>query len=144
MTVEDSEYGEKLEISEDEILEMGRVGAVFYEQGNLENALKIFEGLVELQPNSSYAHSALGAVLTLRKEDSRAIEHLEKAIQIEPNQIAPYVNLGEVLIRQQQLEKAIANLRKAIKLDPDENNSGANRARSMIMGIYKILESQSN
>ncbi len=143
MTAKDSEYVEKLEISDEEILEMGRVGAVFYEQGNLENARKIFEGIVELEPDNANAHSALGAVLTLRKDDLNAIKHLEKAIQLKPDQIAPYVNLGEVFLRQQQMEKAIATLKKAIKLDPDEDDRGANRARSMILGIFKVLESKS-
>ena len=142
MTEQNSDYGESLGITEEEIMEMGRVGAVFYEQGNIENALQIFEGLVELQPDNGNAHAALGAVLTLRKDDQKATRHLEKAIELEPNQIAPYVNLGEVYVRQQKLEQALMVMKKAIELDPDENDYGANRARSMIMGIYKVLESQ--
>ena len=68
---------EQLDISKTEFLEMGNVGAMYYQQGNLEKARTIFEGLVELDPQSADAHSALGALLTLQQQDEAAIGHLE-------------------------------------------------------------------
>jgi tetratricopeptide (TPR) repeat protein len=132
---------EKLNISPQEFMEMGRIGAMYYQQGNFEKARTIFEGLVELDPESANAHSALGGLLTLQQEDETAVEHLKKAIQLNPSQIAPYVNLGEIYIRQQKVEEAVANLKKAIDLDPDEKDAGANRARAMVLGIYQIIKS---
>src|SRR5215203_3756842 len=98
---------EKLNISPQEFAEMGRVGAMYYQQGNFEKARTIFEGLVELDPESAIAHSALGGLLTLQQEDAKALEHLSRAIEINPSQIAPYVNLGEIYIRQQKIEDAV-------------------------------------
>ena len=135
---------EKLKISPQEFAEMGRVGAMYYQQGNFEKARTIFEGLVELDPESANAHSALGGLLTLQQEDGLAVEHLNRAIEINPSQIAPYVNLGEIYIRQQQIEAAVANLKKAIELDPDEKDAGANRARAMVLGIYQVIRSDEN
>lgn len=132
---------EKLDISKQEFMEMGRIGAMYYQQGNLDKARTIFEGLVELDPDSADAHSALGALLTLKQEDEQAIEHLKAAVALSPRQIAPYVNLGEIFIRQQRLEEAVENLKKAIELDPNERDSGANRARAMVLGIYEIIQS---
>ena len=132
---------EKLNISPQEFVEMGRVGAMFYQQGNFDKARTIFEGLVELDPESANAHSALGGLLTLQQEDEKAVEHLRKAIELNPSQIAPYVNLGEIYIRQQKIEDAVANLKKAIELDPDEKDAGANRARAMVLGIYQVIKS---
>ena len=132
---------EKLHISPQEFAEMGRVGAMYYQQGNFDKARTIFEGLVELDPDSANAHSALGGLLTLQQEDESAIGHLNKAIEINPSQIAPYVNLGEIYIRQQKIEAAVANLKKAIELDPDETDAGANRARAMVLGIYQVIKS---
>ena len=131
---------EKLNISPEEFMEMGRVGAMYYQQGNFDKARTIFEGLVELDPENSNAHSALGGLLTLQQEDERAVEHLKKAIEINDLQIAPYVNLGEIYIRQQKIEDAVANLKIAIELDPDEKDAGANRARAMVLGIYQIIK----
>lgn len=131
---------EKLNISNQEFMEMGRIGAMYYQQGNIDKARTIFEGLVELDPQSANAHAALGGLLTLQQDDERAIAHLEKAIGIDPSQIAPYVNLGEIFIRRQEIERAVMNLKKAIDLDPSEKDPGANRARAMVMGIYQIIK----
>ena len=139
MTGKQQTIREQLDISTAEFLEMGNVGAMYYQQGNLEKARTIFEGLVELDPNSADAHSALGALLTLQQQDEKAAEHLRKAVELDPEQIAPYVNLGEIYIRQQKLEEAVANLKTAIELDPDEQDPGANRARAMVLGIYQVI-----
>lgn len=131
---------EKLSITRDEFTEMGRVGALHYQQGNLEKARTIFEGLVELDPDNADARSALGALFTLQQKDDLAVEHLTKAVELDPEGIAPHVNLGEVFIRQQRIEDALANLKKAIELDPDELDPGANRARAMVLGIYQVIQ----
>lgn len=119
---------------------MGRVGALQYQQGNLEKARTIFEGLVELDPNSADAQAALGAVFTLQQEDELAADHLRRAVELDPEGIAPHVNLGEVYIRQRRIEDALIHLRKAIELDPDEVDPGANRARAMVLGIYQVIQ----
>jgi len=135
---------EQLSISPEEFFEMGRVGAMYYQQGNFEKARAIFEGLVELDPESANAHSALGGLLTLEQEDEAAIRHLKMSIRLNPSQIAPYVNLGEIYIRQQKIEDAVKNLKKAIELDPEEADAGANRARAMVLGIYQVIKSDEN
>jgi len=89
MLDKDQTIREQLHISPEEFLEMGRIGAMYYQQGNFEKARTIFEGLVELDPQSANAHSALGALLTLQQEDERAVEHLTKAVELNPTQIAP-------------------------------------------------------
>lgn len=131
---------EKLSITRVEFTEMGRIGALHYQQGNLDKARTIFEGLVELDPDSADAQSALGAVFTLQQEDDLAVRHLKKAAELDPDGIAPHVNLGEVFIRQRRIEDALAHLRKAIELDPDELDPGANRARAMVLGIYQVIQ----
>ena len=134
---------EKLGMSAGDFQEMGKIGALFYHQGNLEKARTVFEGLVELDPNNADAHAAMGALLTRTQEnDKQALAHLHRAVELKPKQIAPYVNLGEIYIRQQKLEEAVANLKKAIELDPKEADPGANRARAMVLGIYQILNAQ--
>ena len=132
---------EQIGMTREEFLEMGRIGGVFYQQGNYEKARTIFEGLVELDPESSDAHSALGGVLTqLRVNDEEALDHLNKAVELDPSQIAPYVNRAEIYIRKILLEEAVENLKKAIDLDPDEKDPGANRARAMVLGLNEAFE----
>lgn len=131
-----------IQVSDEEFQSIGEIGAMYYEQGNLEKAETIFEGLVELKPDSGAAHSALGGLLTYKREDEKAMIHLSKAIELDDEQIAPFVNRGEVYLRQSQFDLAVADLKRAIELDPQEKDAGANRARAMVLGIYQAIESQ--
>lgn len=119
---------------------MGEMGAMYYQQGNLEKARAIFAGLVELDQESAAAHCALGALLTRTEHFAEALKHLDRAVELNPAEIAPYVNRAEIFIKQQQAEPAIANLKQAIALDPLERDPGANRARAMALGLAEALQ----
>ena len=134
--------GGALRMSNEEFRAIGEIGAMFYEQGNLDKAQTIFEGLVEIDPESDAAHSALGALLTKRRDDAKALVHLNKAVELNDLQIAPFVNRAEVYLRQSRFEAAVADLKRAIELDPKEKDAGANRARAMVLGIYQAIETQ--
>lgn len=131
---------ERFGVSEQEFRAMGQMGGMYYEQGNMEKARVIFEGLVELDPASAAAHSALGALLTRTEQYEEALGHLDRAVELNPEQIAPYVNRAEIFIKQGRAEEAVANLKSAIALDPQENDPAANRARAMAFGIAEALK----
>ncbi|HEY0429767.1 MAG TPA: tetratricopeptide repeat protein [Pyrinomonadaceae bacterium] len=133
---------ERVRMSSEEFQAIGEIGAMFYEQGNLDKAQTIFEGLIEIDPESGAAHSAFGALLTKLRDDENALFHLNKAVELNDAQIAPFVNRAEVYLRQQRFEAAVADLKRAIELDPTEKDAGANRARAMVLGIHQAIESQ--
>lgn len=133
----------RLGVTDEEFRQMGRVGGMYYNQGDLEKARTVFEGLVAMDPFSSDAHSALGALLTRVMEDSQALVHLNRAIELNDKEISAYVNRAEVQIRLQKGEAAIADLKRAIALDPNEEDPAANRARAMVLGIHDALEAKS-
>ena len=122
---------------------MGRIGGMYYNRGDLGKARTVFEGLVALDPESSDAHAALGALFTRTLENELALLHLNRAIELNEKQIAAYVNRAEVRLRKQQGEAAVADLKRAIELDPRQKNAAANRARAMVMGIHDALEAKS-
>lgn len=132
----------RLGVTAAEFREMGRIGAMYYNQGDLEKARTIFEGLVAMDPDSSDAHSALGALLTRTMQDELALVHLNRALALNDKEITAYVNRAEVNLRQQKGEAAVADLKQAIALDPRERNPAANRARAMVMGIHDALETE--
>jgi len=127
-------------VTPEEFREMGRIGAMYYEQGNLTKAQAVFEGLVELDPSSAAAHAALGALLTRRERYEDALPHLDRAVELDPGQIAPYVNRAEIFIKQGCAQEAVENLKKAIALDPGEADPAANRARAMAYGVAEALK----
>lgn len=133
----------RLGVTAKEFREMGRIGGMYYNRGDLGKARTVFEGLVAMDPESSDAHAALGALFTRTLENDLALLHLSRAIELDDEQIAAYVNRAEVRLRQQQGEAAVADLKRAIELDPQQKNAAANRARAMVMGIHDALEAKS-
>ena len=133
----------RLGVTAQEFREMGRIGGMYYNRGDLGKARTVFEGLVALDPESSDAHAALGALFTRTLENELALLHLNRAIELNEKQIAAYVNRAEVRLRKQQGEAAVADLKRAIELDPRQKNAASNRARAMVMGIHDALEAKS-
>lgn len=140
--VEPPSLRDQLGLTDRELLEMGEIGAMYYRQGVVDKARTIFEGLVEIDPHSAAARSALGAVLTHTERFDEALEHLDRAVELDPRQIAPYVNRAEVYIRQQRFPEAVDDLKRAVELDPTESDPAANRARAMAVGIAEALRAQ--
>ncbi len=132
----------RLGVTPGEFREMGRIGAMYYNQGDLEKARTIFEGLVAMDPESSDAQAALGALLTRTLQDDLAMVHLNRALELNDKEIAAYVNRAEVNLRQQRGDAAVADLKRAIALDPQQKNPAANRARAMVMGIHDALQTE--
>jgi tetratricopeptide (TPR) repeat protein len=132
----------RLGVTAQEFREMGRIGGMYYNRGDLGKARTVFEGLVAMDPSSSDAHAALGALLTRTFENELALVHLTRAIELDDRQISAYVNRAEVRLRQKHGEAAVADLKKAIELDPRQKNPAANRARAMVIGIHDALEAK--
>lgn len=129
----------KLNVTFAEFCGIGRIGTMFFQLGNKNKARKIFEGLVEMNPESAEAHSALGGVLVSMNAHEQAARHLRKAVEINPQLIAPYVNLAEIYLVEAKFSEAVETLNKAISLDADHKSYAANRARMLILGINKLI-----
>ncbi len=112
----------------------------YYQQGKLDVAEKILRGLTAIDPENSLTHSALGAVLTRKGDAEDAIKELDVALELNPKDIAAYVNRGEAYFRLGRMEESIADFRKAIELDPEGKDSGANRARVILLGLSEVAK----
>jgi tetratricopeptide (TPR) repeat protein len=142
MDNENNSIRQKLNLSPDEVSEIANISSMYLRQGNLEKAKLIFEGLAELDSELFEVQSCLGAFYTQTRDDEKALYHLNKAILINPDIIAPYVNRAEVNMRRQQIEEVVADILKVIKLDSNVINPDANRARTMLLGIFDAFKAK--
>jgi tetratricopeptide (TPR) repeat protein len=127
-------------ITDEEMAAVASLGYTFYENGKLEEAKVIFEGLEAWNPNDGYTYSMLGAIYLLQNENEKAINALNEAIRLDPNNISAYVNRGEVLLKEGKLIEAAEDLKKAIELDKDEKDPSAMRARALVLATRDILK----
>jgi len=131
-------------ITKSQFKQLGQLGVLYLQQGLLSKARLVFEKLVEIDPQSSDAHSALGAVLIRQREDDMALMHLNRAIELDSHEISSYINRGEVRLRLNQIEPALEDLKRALELDPEIKDPATRRARAMLLGIQETLKRASH
>ena len=93
--------------------------ANLYNQGQLQQALKQAETLVQQFPQSAILFSILGAVLNGLGQLDAAIEAYNKALAIKPDYAEAFYNMGVTLNDQGKLEEAIEAYNKALAINPD-------------------------
>ena len=109
------------------------------EQGNLDHAEGLLEGLVVLNPYDAYFHTMLGTVYVKQGKTEDARLEFDTAIDLDESFIPAYVNRGELLLQSGELEAALEDFRRAIELDPDGQDPMSNRARMLVTLTTMIM-----
>ena len=99
-----------------------------YSQGQLQQALKQAEALVQKSPQSAILFNIQGAVFKELGQLDLSVEAYNKALVIKPDYADAYNNMGIALKEQGKLEEAIKAYNKALAIKPDHadayNNMG--------------------
>ncbi|MBR3833374.1 MAG: tetratricopeptide repeat protein [Lachnospiraceae bacterium] len=86
----------------------------------LEEALKVFEKVVELEPNHRTVYGRMGDILKEQGKLSQALEMYSKQIELAPSVVA-YINRGNLNRFFHKYKTALEDYNAALKLEP--NNS---------------------
>jgi predicted Zn-dependent protease len=92
------------------------LGYALAEQGRLQEALVIFEGLAAVAPATSYFQSALGTLRLRLGEPERALEYLNAALGADAQDVASLVNRAEAYLQLGQRAGAIRDLETAMRI----------------------------
>jgi len=90
-----------------------------YSQGQLQQALKQAETLVQQFPQSAVLFNIQGAVLKGLGQLGLSLEAYNKALSIKPDYAEAYYNMGIALKDQGKLEEAIEAYNKTLAIKPD-------------------------
>lgn len=88
------------------------------EAGRLDDAERVFRGVIALIPDSDVPRVALGTVELQRGSFDLAQEAYEEALQKKPDSLYARVHRAEALLFKQQREEAEEELRGIIETDP--------------------------
>ena len=94
-------------------------GELYRNQGNLEDAIALYQKTIELDPDFSWAYHQLGDIFSQQNNPTEAIVVYGQAIALNPNFSWSYHNLGMALIQQKQWDQAILAYSKAIEINPN-------------------------
>ena len=86
---------------------------------NLDDAVKEFQAALQLRPNESELHEALGQFYLDNHNDEEAQGELEKALTLDPSRTHALYLLGRLYVQERENEKAVSYLQRALRLQPD-------------------------
>lgn len=87
--------------------------------GHLEEAERLYQDLVAIDPNWVGAYNALGYIMKIRGRFTESEEYFKKYRFVAPDQANPHDSLGELFITIGRYEEAEVSLRNAIEIKPE-------------------------
>ena len=98
------------------------LGALAFQQGNLDEAIRCYLRSLALKPGSVDVLTSLGAAYALKRDFAAAEQALQQAIAVRPPFIEAYRNLGHALRDQGKFAEAAQAYQQARMLRPDDIN----------------------
>lgn len=132
--------GELQGISKDEQYRMAEAGHGLLRSGKLEDAERIFSGLVALDPHDAYFHLALGAIEQRRGALETADAHYTRALACNPVSLPALANRGEIRILAGKVTEGARDLLKVAELDPENLDEATKRAKALIRLVMQELK----
>lgn len=127
-------------ISREQLYQLADVGHVKFKHGRIDEAEKIFQGLIILDHRNAYFHGMMGAVHQKKERPIEAILEYSQALSINRRDISSLVNRGEIYLRNKNYKKAAEDFRAAILFDRSGINLWANRARSLVIALKMSID----
>jgi Flp pilus assembly protein TadD len=95
------------------------LGFVELQNGDVDEALPLFEKAVLLQPDDSNAQKNLGSALLEKDRVDDAIGYFQTALKLKPDDSGARNNLGFAFFKKGRVDDAIAEYQAALKIQPD-------------------------
>jgi Flp pilus assembly protein TadD len=127
-------------ISREQLFQLAEAGFTKYKHGRLDEAERIYQGLILLDHRNAYFHAMMGAIHQKRDRPVEAIMEYSQALKLNRKDVSSFVNRGEIYLRHKNYRKAAEDFRNAILLDMSGINLWANRARSLVIAIKRSME----
>ena len=99
--------------------------------GRIGEAEKIYQQILEVEPNQPVAPHLLGVIVLMVGQSDVGIQMISKAIDQAPEYLSALRNLGHVFLDLGRFDEAIAIYGQVIALKPDHTETHANLALAL-------------
>ena len=113
---------------------LASLGDKYFESNNFQQAIIIYEKVLELNPKDVDTYNDLGLALHYTGQSDSSIQTLKKGTEVVPSYQRIWLSLGFVLASKGMNEEAKPALKKAIEIDP---NSTMGQESKRILGLLK-------
>jgi tetratricopeptide (TPR) repeat protein len=129
-------------LSKTQLYEIANKGYLLFSQGKLEDARRIYEGLVAADPFDSVFHCHLGAVLWRLGDTERAFEEYDAAVRFNIANVDALAGRGELLVARGEIEKGFEDLNRALEIDPKCTRPSAQRVRALLFSMREAAKAK--
>jgi len=98
-------------------LEMNK-GIIFLNNGNLDNALKVFLNLCNVEPEWAEPFNKVATIKFLQKDYLTSIKYIELTLKKERKHFGAISGLAQINLRLGRFENALKNINQALKIHP--------------------------
>lgn len=85
-------YRKAIELDPDKVSALFNLAQLQQQRGELREALRLYNHVVEVQPNHAWAHYQIGTLYERWKQDGKAVEHYARAFALDPQLAFKEVN----------------------------------------------------
>jgi tetratricopeptide (TPR) repeat protein len=105
---------------------------VLQREGQPAEAEKLYQGILQLDPNHADALHNLGIIRIQQGKADEAVVLIRRAVELNPGAANPRNDLGMALAMLRRFEEAVAHYRKALEIKPDFIGARSNLANTLI------------
>jgi tetratricopeptide (TPR) repeat protein len=132
--------GKYLGMPKEVLYQWADTGHKLLNAGSTQQALQIFQGLVEAAPHDSVFHCQLAATYMTMEKFDEAFSEFEQALRFNGNNVDALVGRGEIQIRRGDMPAGLADYTKAVQLDPELKRRSTQRARATLLVLKQQAE----
>lgn len=96
-----------------------KLGGIFFNNQQYDEAIVNFHKALNLNPNLLHAYNYIGNALQEKKQFVEAITYYQKAIEVNYNDPTAYINLGILYQNTKQYDESIRNFKRVLELHPN-------------------------
>jgi tetratricopeptide (TPR) repeat protein len=120
-------WREKMHVTEDQISDLRYAGYSYLRQGKYDIALRFFEALIILDPESSYDAQTIGAMYLETGNPGKALIQFDRALKLEADHAPTLLNLCKAFFMLGRVEEGL-KLAHILKGNADPKASSVSRA----------------
>jgi tetratricopeptide (TPR) repeat protein len=107
------------------------LGLVFFQQGQVDEAMDYYQKSLAINPSYALAHYNLGLALAQKGRTDEAMAQYQKALEIDPAFVDASYNLGNDFFQKGQVDEAIVHYQKVLEINPNHLDAHNNLGLSL-------------
>lgn len=126
----------------DTLYAIARVGYQFLNSGRIEQARRVYRGLVAADPYDSVFRCHLAAAHHRLGDLDDAVEEYTAALRFNHANVDALAGRSEIFLQRGRIGEAVADLRAVIALDPHAQRATTLRARAVLQTLRNAAAAQ--